>query len=159
MIRRLLCYRYTTAYNDEPYDDEKEPPPHIMAPAYVNRLYLNAQMYSIADKYDILSLKEKAVDKFETAIWEIQTLGTMSPQTGASLLDQMIETVPYIYSSTPDSDRCLRDRAVGVVIWRRKQIGSHAGLRNLAAAVPEFFEDTSRAASSFLQLNSRLRSI
>ncbi|CAD6582888.1 MAG: hypothetical protein ASARMPRED_001095 [Alectoria sarmentosa] len=141
LIRRLLCYRYTTGYNDEPYDDEKTPPPHIEAPAYINRLHLNAQMYSTGDKYDIPSLKEKAAEKFEATIREIHADQKMNPGTGASLVDEIIEAIPHIYSSTPDRDRRLRDRVVQVACHKRKEFKNHPALRDLRAAAPEFFED------------------
>ena len=142
LIRRLLCYCYTTGYNDEPYDDEINPPPHIEAPAYVSRLNLNAQMYSTADKYDIPSLKEKAAGKFDAAIYEMHaSQGMMNMRTGASLVDEMIEAIPHIYSSTPDRDRRLRDRAVQIVLYRHKEVRNHPDLQDLIEAVPEFFEE------------------
>ena len=152
LVRRLLCYCYTTGYNDEPYDDENDPPPHIEAPAYVNRLNLNAQMYSTADKYDIPSLKEKAAAKFDTAIREMMHANeSMDLRTGASLVDEMIEAIPHIYDSTPDGDRRLRDRAVQVVLYKRREVQDHPGLQDLMEAVPEFFEErgirSSRLAS------------
>lgn len=141
LIRRLLCYCYTTGYNDEPYDDENDPPPHIEAPAYINRLHLNAQMYSTADKYDIPSLKEKAAAKFDAAIQKMHANGSMNLHTGASLVDELIEAIPHIYSSTPDGDRRLRDRAVQVVLSKRREVQDHPDLQDLMEAVPEFFEE------------------
>ena len=114
LIRRLLRYCYLTGYKDEPYTDEIDPPPHIKAPAYVNRLHLNAQMYAIADKYDIPSLKEEAARKFDVVILELKE-NQIETHTGASLFDEMMEAIPYIYSSTPDGDRPLRNRAAEVM--------------------------------------------
>lgn len=142
LIRRLLCYCYTTGYNDEPYDDENDPPSPIEAPAYINRLHLNAQMYSTADKYDIPSLKEKAAQKFDAAIREmVHANESMNLRTGASLVDEMIEAIPHIYSSTPDRDRRLRDRAVQVMLYKRREIQNHPDLQDLLDVVPEFFEE------------------
>ncbi|KAL9076074.1 MAG: hypothetical protein Q9161_001121 [Pseudevernia consocians] len=141
LIRRLLRYRYTTGYSDEPYDDEKDRPPHIQAPPYVNRLHLNAQMYSTADKYDIPSLKEKAAEKFDAAIQEMDALQRMNPQNESSLVDELIEAIPYIYSSTPDRDHRLRDRAIEVAMYRWRDFKKRLDLQNLIAAVPEFFEE------------------
>ena len=137
-MRRLLHYCYLTGYKDEPYTDEIEPPPQIKAPAYVNRLHLNAQMYSIADKYDIPSLKREAVEKFDAAIMETRSNERMDTQNGASLFDEMMEAIPCIYRSTPDGDRILRDRAVEVMnfgFWR------HPGRKRLTEEVPEFFRE------------------
>ena len=159
LIRRLLCHCYTTGYNDEPYDDEKDPPPHITGPAYVNRLYLNAQMYSIADKYDIPSLKDKAVEKFDVdiAICEIRTHENMNPPTVASPVDDLIEAIPLIYSSTSDGDRGLRDRAAVVVIHGWKVFRDHPGLQNLIAAAPEFSREIAELRPDFLQSISTLK--
>ena len=121
LIRRLLCYFYLTGYKDEPYTDEIDPPPHIKAPAYVNRLHLNAQMYGIADKYDIPSLKQEAAEKFDVAILEMKHNQGRKTHTGASFLDEMMEAIPCIYSSTLDGDRRLRDRAVEVVHHMRRE--------------------------------------
>ena len=131
LIRRLLCYCYTTGYNDEAYDDENDPPPHFKAPAYVNRLHLNSQMYSVADKYDIASLKDKAARKFDT----------VRETTTASLVDDIMEAIPHIYSSTLDRDRGLRERAFKIVHCNYREFERHPGLGDLTAKAPEFFND------------------
>lgn len=136
LIRRLLRHCYLTGYRDEPYTDENDPPPQMKAPAYVNRLHLNAQMYAIADKYDIPSLKEVAVGKFDAAILEMKDNQNMERHTGASLFDEMTEAIPCIYSSTPEKDRRLRDRAVDVMHGKFRK---HLGLKRVIAEVPEFF--------------------
>lgn len=141
LLRRLLCYCYTTGYNDEPYDDENDPPPQTEAPPYVNRLDLNAQMYNIADKYDIPSLKEKAAEKFDAAVREMLANEGKNQHTGASLVDEVIEAIPTIYASTPDEDHRLRGEAVRVVQCNRREFYDHPDLKDLLAAVPEFFED------------------
>ena len=139
LIRRLWCYCYLRGYKDEPYTDENDPPPHIKAPAYVNRLHLNAQMYGIADKYDIPSLKEEAAEKFDAAMLEMRDNQSMKTRTGARLFDEMMEAIPCIYSSTPDGDRRLRDRAVEVVHRKRREVRKHPALTRLIAEAPEFF--------------------
>ena len=144
MIRRLLCFLYTTGYNDEPYDDESKPPTVIQAPAYVNRLYLNAQMYSTGDKYDIPSLKEKAVEKFDTAIWEMYANKRKNPPIGPDLVDEIIVAIPHIYRSTPDTDRRLRDRVVHSMFYRGRDFEYHPQWQDLVAAVPELREERKR---------------
>ena len=107
----------------------------MKAPAYINRLHLNAQMYSIADKYDIPGLKEKAAEKFDTVIWEPQ-YGMY--YTGSSVIEEMIKVTPLIYESTPDNDRGLRDRVIEIATYRRREFEKHPLLQDLIAAVPEF---------------------
>ena len=128
-------------YKDEPYKDENEPPPLIEAPAYVNGLHLNAQMYGIADKYDIPSLKEEAAEMFDAAILEMKENESMKRHTGAILLDEMMEAIPCIYSSKPDGDRRLRDRAVEVMHPQQREVRRHPGLKCLIAEVPEFLRE------------------
>ena len=141
LIRRLLCFCYTTGYNDGPYDDENDPPPQIEAPPYVNRLNLNAEMYNIADKYDIPSLKEKAAARFDAAIREMLANKGKDQHTDASLVDEIIDAIPTIYASTPDEDHHLRGRAVKVVLCHLRDFQDHPDLKDLMAAVPEFFEE------------------
>ena len=107
----------------------------MKAPAYINRLHLNAQMYSKADKYDIPGLKEKAAEKFDTVIWEPQ-YGMY--YTGSSVIEEMIKVTPLIYESTPDNDRGLRDRVIEIATYRRREFEEHPLLQDLIAAVPEF---------------------
>ena len=150
LIRRLLCYRYTTGYNDKPYDDERQPPPQTTAPAYVSRLYLNAQMYSTADKYDIPSLKDEAAKKFDAVIHE------MFFNACAKLVDDMIATIPYIYSSTPDGDRRLRDQAIEFAIYGWRFIQCHPSLRDLISAVPDFFKERRRKVFDTFKSDRRI---
>lgn len=105
-------------------------------------------MYSTADKYDIPSLKEKAVEKFDAAIREIHAYQKRNPHTGVSLVDEIMEAIPHIYSSTPDRDLRLRDRAVVIVVHERREFVNHPGLQDLMAVVPEFFEER-RVSSLF----------
>lgn len=140
LIRRLLCHRYTTGYDDGPYDDEENPPQHIEAPAYVNRMHTNAQMYSIADKYDMPSLKAKASEKFDAAIWEHYRCGGGS-SSSSSLADEIIKVIPLVYESTPDRDRGLRDQLVQGTILRWEELEKHPRFGDLVAAAPEFVRE------------------
>ncbi len=92
-------------------------------------------MHGVADKYDIPSLKEKAAGKFDAAIWEMEEHG------GPGLVDEIVEAIPSIYGSTPEEERCLRDRAVAVVRGRWAEVKGHAGLRDLVEVVPGFLEE------------------
>ena len=94
-------------------------------------------MYSIGDKYDIPSLKEKAAEKFDTAIWEPQ-YGMY--YIGSNVVEEMMRVIPFIYESTPDKDRGLRDRVIAIATYRRGEL-EHPGLRDIVEAVPEFGRD------------------
>ena len=149
-IRRLLCYCYTTGYNDEPYDNENDPPRHFKAPAYINRLYMKSEMYSTAEKYDIPGLKAKAATKFDATTRDGILRDGIDPHTGFSVVDEIVEAVPHIYSSTPDRERRLRDRAIQVVLLYHKEVQVQPSLRDLIATVPDFFEEP-RIKSSGLE--------
>ncbi|KAH7141754.1 BTB/POZ protein [Dactylonectria macrodidyma] len=63
-------------------------------------MVFDAQVYQIADKYDISALKAHAKDKFDAAI-----------TTGWSM-DDFPLAVMVVYESTPSADRGLRDLVV-----------------------------------------------
>ena len=58
----------------------------------------HARMYAIGDRYDIVHLKDLAKSKFFKAIYR------EGPGT-----DTFPELIEYVYTSTPDCDRALRD--------------------------------------------------
>lgn len=63
--------------------------------------HLHAVMYALGDKYDLTVLKAQADVNFGS-------LATKQPQD----LVKLIESIPIVYSSTPDSDRILRNLAL-----------------------------------------------
>ncbi|ORY18160.1 hypothetical protein BCR34DRAFT_583092 [Clohesyomyces aquaticus] len=65
-----------------------------------NPLLIHASMYALADRYGIPTLSEMAKGKFFDSLrdhWDSE---------------DFVEAVAYIYSSTPDSDRGLRDTVI-----------------------------------------------
>ena len=56
---------------------------------------LHAAMYALGDKYDLTLLKETALADFNKRGADHSPLG-------------LLESIPIVYSSTPDSDRRLR---------------------------------------------------
>ncbi|KAL2057371.1 hypothetical protein ABVK25_002424 [Lepraria finkii] len=68
----------------------------------ISPMIFNAEVYSIADKYGILALKVRATEKFDKAVrtcWD---------------MDDVAHAITEVYSSTPSTDRGLRDTAVEV---------------------------------------------
>ncbi|KAF2107103.1 hypothetical protein BDV96DRAFT_309347 [Lophiotrema nucula] len=62
------------------------------------QLLLHAKMYAVADKYQVVGLKDLAKEKFERAckqFWNSE--------------DHFITAAEHVFSSTPDSDKGLRD--------------------------------------------------
>lgn len=106
-------------------------------------------MYSIAYKYDMPSLKEKASEKFDAAIWEHYRCGGGS---SSSLADEIIRVIPLVCESTPDRDRGLRDQLVQGTILRWQELGKHPRFGDLVAAAPEFVREA-RSILSFAKLD------
>ena len=71
--------------------------------APVSPMTFDARVYSIADKYEVLMLKSLAKEKFKQAV---KTCWNM---------DDFPETLIEVYSSTPRTDRGLRDLVVEIV--------------------------------------------
>lgn len=86
LIIRLLCYVYTGDYYIPSTNGVS---PHELLEA-------NAQIYTLADKYQMDGLKEVA----------IQGYGPLAAEWGSFM---QLYLVKYIYTSTPPSDRGLRD--------------------------------------------------
>ncbi|KAF6218346.1 hypothetical protein HO133_005693 [Letharia lupina] len=94
---------------------------------------LHAGMYALGDKYDLSVLKDTALVNFKLA-------------TKAKPKDRLglIESIPIVYSSTPDSDRNLRDAA----LVKFKTYPSHflhndvkASFQKVLLEVPDFSWD------------------
>lgn len=101
MVDRLISHCYMRNYTTSPLLNE----------IHTSRIHTNVHMYALAEKYDISGLKKEAIWKF-THYMKIKT----------DLYDKitaLVEVIPAIYTTTPDSDRTLRDYAVafGLEHW------------------------------------------
>ncbi|KAK4694427.1 hypothetical protein P7C71_g3156, partial [Lecanoromycetidae sp. Uapishka_2] len=68
----------------------------------MSKFHTNAGMYALGEKYGIESLKAAAKRKFETALAAGEPVSTTT-------LGHLIDAIPIIYETTPESDRGLRD--------------------------------------------------
>ncbi|CAN9416642.1 unnamed protein product [Alternaria alternata] len=87
-------------------------PPTMGADA--SQLLVNAKMYEIGDKYDVLGLKQLALAKFSLACetyWESQ---------------QFAPAAHYAFSTTPESDKGLRDIVTKTIADHTKTLNSPA---------------------------------
>lgn len=89
-VEKMLQFIYTGDYSDLSSDDPDTP---ILASAMVN-----VEIYAIAEKYDIRTLKELAKKKFESSV----------DFSNANMSDVSI-IIEFVYRTTPSSDRGLRD--------------------------------------------------
>jgi hypothetical protein len=79
-----------------------------------SQLLLSAKMYEIGDKYDVLGLKQLALAKFSLACekyWESQ---------------EFAPAAHYAFSTTPESDKGLRDIVTKTIADHMKTLNSPA---------------------------------
>ena len=96
---------------------------------------LHAAMYALGDKYELKVLKDAALVKFN----ELPTV-TANPEDVQALID----SIALIYSSTPDSDRQLRDATVTKIRAspvRFLQRDVSLSFRKVLCEVPDFSWD------------------
>ena len=131
MIYRMLEYLYMQEYT---VDLGLDPFWSVNDSWAQTRLHVHAQMYSLGDKYDLPGLKKEAARRFinDTAI-----LGNKKRKTLT-----LLSVIPTIYTTTPDSDRGLRD-LVAQHIFQRYKIASKHFIEELDTALeaPQFARD------------------
>lgn len=96
-------------------------------------MILNVEVYSIADRYAIGALKSRAKEKFDKAV---KTCWNM---------DDFAHAITEVYSSTPSTDRGLRDTVVEVA---RKNISTLLGKEDFRNVL----EETVGFAADVIQL-------
>lgn len=131
MIYRMLEYLYMQDYSvDLGFD------PFLSANDSwaKTRLHVHAQMYSLGDKYDLAGLKKEAARRF------INDIAIPRDKKGETLT--LLSVIPTIYTTTPDSDRGLRD-LVARHVFQRYDIASKHFIKEIDAAfgVPQFARD------------------
>ena len=105
MVDKMLCFLYTSDYQDDA--------------GGCRPLLVDAKMYAIGDKYRINALKSLANTKFSDALdagWDIVSF------------PEVIETV---YTTTPASDRGLRDCVAPVLLEHKEELHGHEGFVSL----------------------------
>ena len=98
--------------------------------SHVSELHTHAQMYALGDEYDIDDLKKEALWKFEKAIEAKKGL--------SDALTDLIEVIPTVYETTPDSDRGLRDAVVAYGAKNLKQMKDLPEFRIAAILEPVY---------------------
>jgi speckle-type POZ protein len=87
----MIYFMYTFDYDGSGINKERASP-----------MIFNVEVYSIADKYGVLALKSRAKEKFDRIVktcWDI---------------DDFAHAITEVYSSTPSTDRGLRDTVIEV---------------------------------------------
>jgi speckle-type POZ protein len=92
-------------------------------------MVFDAQMYQIADKYDIPALKAQSKNKFDVAV-----------TTGWSM-DDFPLAITMVYESTPPEDRGLRDLVVETARKNIDKLLGRDGFCELIRKTPDFAAD------------------
>ena len=96
------------------YDDDVDP---------LHPLEYNANMYGLAEEFRIYNLKDLSVHKFLVAL--------NGPVISTDLLGPFLKATEVIYSTTPSSDRGLRDQVMTVLQANKVALKNHDGFMAL----------------------------
>ena len=110
LISKLVCYCYITDYDfdmDTGIAMESEG-------AFDFPLYFHAGMYAMAEKFGMKNLKKLAENKFATALHFFKSGVCIGPPENKAPT-RVLEVIHFIYSTTLENDRGLRDLVVGHV--------------------------------------------
>lgn len=121
----MLQHLYTFDYSGQKIsigDDEES--------SHVSELHTHAQMYALGNEYDIHDLKEEALWKFKKALEAKKGL--------RDELTDLIQVIPTVYETTPDSDRGLRDVVVAFGVKNLKQMQDMLEFKIAATRVPVY---------------------
>ncbi|MCJ1286488.1 hypothetical protein MMC26_005834 [Xylographa opegraphella] len=154
-LDRLLDYLYRGDYTDVAASSSVITPQEAMSSAlvsYANRgkqaededqsvPLRHARMYAIGDRYGIDSLKDLAKLKFVTTVYK----DGASSGTFPKLLE-------YVYTSTPDSDRGLRDHIQHICGLSAKILMMHQDVIDLMLAVPTVAVDMNKGLLAWLEI-------
>lgn len=122
LVARMLQHLYGFDYSGKKRIGGDEESSHI------SELYTHAEMYALGDEFDMKDLKEEALWKFEKA---------MKAKKGhGDELAYVVEVIPIVYATTPDSDRGLRDALVAFGVLHLEQIQYLPGFKSAATEVP-----------------------
>ena len=95
----------------------------------MSKLSTHVQMYALGEKYGMEGLKEEAAWMFQENLKALRL---------RSELPGMLEVVPAIYITTPESDRGLRDHVVNICARGWKFIKTVPEFEAIALQVSEF---------------------
>ena len=128
--------------DDTGYPASRIPSNERHVPINSRQLSLHVDMYILADKYDIPSLRALALKKFQTSIGQARR----EPETDSLSQSKLavLENIPRIYALTSEHNSDLRDIVVEYARLQRSRDSTPAftaKLRKLFETVPEFASD------------------
>ncbi|KAK4695555.1 hypothetical protein P7C71_g2214, partial [Lecanoromycetidae sp. Uapishka_2] len=163
-VDRMMQYLYTMDYDDEgggpdrPYSDlsatatatamdleDTKPQPTSHEDLWRYRLMSNVQVYALAEKYDIGALKKLAMVKLGAMLSSEQSCGR------GKVADYMQEIIEAVFTSTPDTDRGLRDALIGACSIRLPAMLEDEVMVNVIKENGDFALGLLRASESYLR--------
>ena len=96
--------------------------------SYLSELHTHAKMYAMGDQYDIRDLKAEALWKFKKAV--------AAKKGHSDEISYLVEVIPTVYATTPDSDRGLRDAVVNFGVMNLERMKDHSKFKSAATRVP-----------------------
>lgn len=124
LIDRMIIHCYKGSY--EPRQGQRN---GKVEPNYVTAVAINAGMYALADKYGMEALEKEALEHFKE--------GIQNPMNDFFPF-KILSCVVFIFTSTPDNKRDLRDLVVTYIVDHLPEVAGHPGLPEIAAQVPQF---------------------
>ncbi|KAF2434942.1 hypothetical protein EJ08DRAFT_385400 [Tothia fuscella] len=133
-VQAMFQFLYTCTYSDKVS--------FVEGADLVCEMSLHIKVYALADKYDIPGLKAHALDRFDKQV------KAEFPKEIPSF-SKFKHAVQEIYTTTPHTDRDLRDIVVALAAQYSKELfGSEVGFAKMMDDVGEFGKDLSEYMSS-----------
>lgn len=132
-VGRLVQYCYTMEYLDQKAEKIINSG-ELMDPSYISPAHTNAQVYALAEKYNIPGLKVLARKKSRAAM--LQEFGP-GPRNGPPNMSHLIAIISLVYNSTPETDRFLRDLVICYMWGHWKQLSPEPEFHALIVANPQ----------------------
>lgn len=106
-----------------------------------NAVEMHSHVFTLADKYEMLDLKELAFKRFNLEVEAVKGDGTFADRLNLPKAAALVSALPHIFSNAPANDRRLCDAAVNAFKQRRGKLLQYVVRKDFEAAlvkVPEF---------------------
>lgn len=125
LVHRMLQHLYKLDYfaGKIELDGKKEN-------SFVSELHTHVMMYAMGDEYDVMDLKKKSLRKFTEAV--------KAKKGRKDELASVLKVVPAIYTTTPDSDRGLREFVVGLGAEHLERMKDLPELKDAVTQAPNY---------------------
>ncbi|CAF9938022.1 MAG: hypothetical protein ALECFALPRED_007482 [Alectoria fallacina] len=131
VVYRMVEFLYCGDYQELDHPDYQTIDKDLVDRTGIHHAVLHADIFAVADKYDIAALGNIAKNKFEEAI---NKKGFGDPDH--------LRVIKYVYSTTPESNRGLRDVIVSHTQARGNKIRTNfvlnSRLEEIVSTTPQF---------------------